>query len=124
MHHTFTFVFLAAVALTLGLRLWLGLRQLQHVATHRARVPAEFAERITLAEHHKAAGSYPRPHPPRHDRNPRRHRATAGADPGGRVQACADLLHARFADDSYLFGLGLFALVSLVGFVIDLPFTL
>ncbi len=40
------------------------------------------------------------------------------------MQACADLLHARFADDSYLFGLGLFALVSLIGFVIDLPFTL
>ena len=124
MHHTFTFVFLAAVALTLGLRLWLGLRQLQHVATHRARVPAEFAERITLAEHHKAA-----------DYTLARTRlgmietlvATAlllALTLGGGLQACADLLHARFADDSYLFGLGLFALVSLIGFVIDLPFTL
>ncbi|MEW5885891.1 MAG: M48 family metallopeptidase [Pseudomonadota bacterium] len=43
--------------LTAGLltRLWLAGRQMRHVAQHRARVPAAFAERIGLAAHQKAA---------------------------------------------------------------------
>ena len=51
----FTFLFLAAFALTLAGRLWLTLRQIRHVAAHRAAVPAGFAERISLAAHQKAA---------------------------------------------------------------------
>lgn len=51
----FSLVFLAAVALTLAVRLWLGWRHVRHVAAHRAAVPAEFAARIPLAAHHKAA---------------------------------------------------------------------
>ncbi len=52
---TFTFVFLAAVAVTLALRLWLAQRQIAYVRAHRDRIPPEFAERIGLAAHHKAA---------------------------------------------------------------------
>ena len=55
MTSTFTLVFLAAVALTLAARLWLGLRHIRHVSAHRAAVPADFAERIPLAAHQKAA---------------------------------------------------------------------
>lgn len=51
----FTFLFLAACALTLAGRLWLTLRQIRHVAAHRVAVPAGFAERISLAAHQKAA---------------------------------------------------------------------
>jgi STE24 endopeptidase len=51
----FSFVFLALLVLTTALRAWLALRQLHHVAAHRAAVPAEFADRIALAEHQKAA---------------------------------------------------------------------
>nr|WP_254431809.1 M48 family metallopeptidase [Azonexus fungiphilus] len=48
-------LFLAAFTLTLATRLWLKLRQIRHVGAHRAAVPAEFAARITLASHQKAA---------------------------------------------------------------------
>ncbi|MGW8182383.1 MAG: M48 family metallopeptidase [Burkholderiales bacterium] len=52
---TFGIVFLAAVALTTATRLWLEWRHLKHVIACRARVPAEFAERIALSAHQKAA---------------------------------------------------------------------
>jgi STE24 endopeptidase len=51
----FTLLFLIAFALTLAARLWLKLRHIRFVAAHRAAVPAEFAERIALAAHQKAA---------------------------------------------------------------------
>jgi STE24 endopeptidase len=51
----FTLVFLAAVILTLAARLWLSRRHIRHVSAHRAAVPADFAERIPLAAHQKAA---------------------------------------------------------------------
>jgi len=51
----FTLIFLIAFALTLSGRLWLTLRQIRHVAEHRGAVPADFAERISLAAHQKAA---------------------------------------------------------------------
>ena len=37
------------------IKLWLAWRQLDHVAAHRAEVPAAFRERIALAAHQKAA---------------------------------------------------------------------
>ena len=55
MTENFTLHFLAAFTLTLAARLWLKLRQIRHVAAHRSAVPAEFAERISLASHQKAA---------------------------------------------------------------------
>jgi STE24 endopeptidase len=38
-----------------GVRLWLANRQIRHVLSHRPEVPAEFATRIGLASHQKAA---------------------------------------------------------------------
>lgn len=51
----FTFIFLLFFALTVAVRLWLKLRHIRFVKNHRNAVPADFAERIALAEHQKAA---------------------------------------------------------------------
>ncbi len=47
----FAFFLLAGLAL----RLWLATRQMRHVAQHRQQVPADFAERISLEAHQRAA---------------------------------------------------------------------
>lgn len=52
---SFQSIFLAALILAFGLKLWLLLRQLRHVWQHRASPPAVFAARIPVEEHHKAA---------------------------------------------------------------------
>jgi len=51
----FTLLFLAALALTLAMRLWLALRHVKHIQAHRDAVPAEFAAQIGLEAHRKAA---------------------------------------------------------------------
>ena len=53
--HSFQSIFLAALILAFGLKLWLLLRQMRHVWEHRAVPPAVFAARISLEEHRKAA---------------------------------------------------------------------
>ena len=55
MASTLTFVFIALLVLTTLTRLWLGSRQISHVQANRARVPAAFAEDISLEAHQKAA---------------------------------------------------------------------
>jgi STE24 endopeptidase len=50
-----TLVFAAALVTGLLLKFWLATRQIRHVAKHRAQVPADFASRITLQAHQKAA---------------------------------------------------------------------
>ncbi len=52
---TFTVIFLVALVLTMATKLWLGWRHIAHISRHRDRVPAEFAEDITLDAHRKAA---------------------------------------------------------------------
>ncbi|MBF0255303.1 MAG: M48 family metallopeptidase [Gammaproteobacteria bacterium] len=51
----FTSVFMLFLFASLGVQLWLSLRQGRHVLAHRAEVPAAFAGRVSLVEHHKAA---------------------------------------------------------------------
>jgi STE24 endopeptidase len=51
----FTTLFLAALALTTALRLWLARRHVRHVAAHRSAVPEAFRETITLEAHQRAA---------------------------------------------------------------------
>jgi STE24 endopeptidase len=53
--HTFTLLFLVALAGSLMLRYWLAARQLAHVRKHRETVPESFADRVPLEDHHKAA---------------------------------------------------------------------
>jgi STE24 endopeptidase len=50
-----TIVFLAALVVSLGVRLTLAGRQVRHVRAHRHEVPAAFAEKIPLDAHQKAA---------------------------------------------------------------------
>ena len=52
---TFTIVFLLAFLASFGLRHWLAQRQIRYVANHREQVPPDFAPKVTLAEHQKAA---------------------------------------------------------------------
>ncbi len=51
----FSLLFVVFFISTLVLRFWLAGRQLRHVLANRDRVPAEFAEKISLAAHQKAA---------------------------------------------------------------------
>ncbi len=51
----FTLLFLGALGAGLALQLWLLQRHARQVAANRGQVPDAFVERITLAEHQKAA---------------------------------------------------------------------
>lgn len=53
--HTFATLFATLVLAALAWRLFLGVRQLRHVAAHRDEVPADFAGAIPLDAHRKAA---------------------------------------------------------------------
>lgn len=51
----FTLLFIAFLLTDVALRLWLASRQIRHVQTHRADIPPEFADRIGLYSHQRAA---------------------------------------------------------------------
>ena len=51
----FTFIFIAALAISTLAKLWLAHRHLAHIAAYRGNVPAAFSEKITLSDHQKAA---------------------------------------------------------------------
>ncbi|HQR04935.1 MAG: M48 family metallopeptidase [Proteobacteria bacterium] len=117
----FTLIFLAALIVTTLLRGWLARRQMIHVGANRDTVPARFADRISLADHQKAA-----------DYTLAKTRIgiadlMIGAASaliltlGGLLQRCADLISPAFPADSPAFGVALFGLLILIGFVIDLP---
>ena len=55
MADTFSLAFLVALVLMMTLRLWLGWRQVAHVQACRAVVPPQFAGRVELVAHQKAA---------------------------------------------------------------------
>jgi len=52
---TFTLIFLFFLTATSLIQIWLSFRQSRHVAQYRAAVPEEFAGKISLKEHQKAA---------------------------------------------------------------------
>ena len=51
----FSVLFVVFFVLTLGLRFWLANRQIRHVLRHRGQVPGEFAPKVSLETHQKAA---------------------------------------------------------------------
>ena len=53
--NSFTWLFVAALATSILLRLWLANRHVAHIRKHRGSVPESFAERVTHEEHSKAA---------------------------------------------------------------------
>lgn len=118
----FTTLFIAAFLLSLAVRLWLTLRHIRFVTAHRAEVPAEFAARIPLAAHQKAA-----------DYSVDRSRfalQTTLVDSallmfltlGGGLAWLHDLCSARL--DGLPYGLALIFSVMLISGIIDLPFSL
>ncbi|SFP70721.1 STE24 endopeptidase [Nitrosomonas cryotolerans] len=52
---TFTLIFLFVLLLTTTTRLWLAIRHIHYVRTHRNQVPVDFSARIDLPAHQKAA---------------------------------------------------------------------
>ncbi|MDX9995578.1 MAG: M48 family metallopeptidase [Rhodocyclaceae bacterium] len=124
MAEAFSFLFLAMLAVTTGLRVWLALRQMRHVSAHRDAVPAEFADRIPLADHHKAADYT--------NAKLRLGLTELAADVallllfthGGLLAAFAVFWQAQFGAASHPYGLALFASVGIAGFLVGLPFSL
>ncbi|HTT13207.1 MAG TPA: M48 family metallopeptidase [Burkholderiaceae bacterium] len=51
----FTLVFVAFLIAMVAIKFWLALRQVRHVSAHAGRVPEQFAERVTIEAHRKAA---------------------------------------------------------------------
>ena len=51
----FSVLFVSFLVLTLAVRFWLGSRHIRHILAHRHAVPPQFAEKIPLAAHQKAA---------------------------------------------------------------------
>lgn len=120
----FSLVFLVALTLSLGLRLWLARRHWLHVLRHRDAVPPDFAADIPLAEHRKAA-----------DYTLARMRTgllTLAAETllllvftlGGLLQWLDGSWAALYSERSLAYGLSLFASIGLIGFLVDLPFAL
>jgi STE24 endopeptidase len=52
---SFSLMFAAFLLATLAVKLWLSSRHIRHIAQHRDAVPAQFAHKIPLAAHQKAA---------------------------------------------------------------------
>jgi STE24 endopeptidase len=55
MASAFTVLFVFFLLLMLGLKFWLASRQIRHVARHAQTVPPQFAARVSLEAHRKAA---------------------------------------------------------------------
>jgi len=55
MAYTLTLTFVTLLALTTGIRIWLGNRHITHVQAHRSEVPSAFSGSISLEAHQKAA---------------------------------------------------------------------
>jgi STE24 endopeptidase len=111
------------LALTTALRIWLALRQMRHVAAHRDAVPAEFADRIPLADHQKAADYT--------SAKLRLGMAELAVDVAlllaftfGGLLAAFDVFWRGILPDAGFYGLALFASVGVTGFVVGLPFSL
>lgn len=53
--YAFSILFVSLLAISVAVRFWLASRHIRHVLAHRNAVPAQFAEKIPLAAHQKAA---------------------------------------------------------------------
>ena len=122
--HGFTLLFLAALALVTAARLWLSRRHVRHIAANRDSVPTEFAGRIPLAAHQKAAAY-----------NIAKSRVgaietlvaaalTLALTLGGGLQWLSAACARAFQAGGYAHGIALIVSVVLVWSVVDLPFGL
>ena len=117
-------LFLFSVLAVTALRLWLTQRHINHVASNRERVPDKFAARIGIEEHHKAA-----------DYTVAKSRLAListlveaalliAFTLGGLLETCSQFIQTCFPPETYSHGLALFAAFAVIGFVVDLPFSL
>ena len=122
--HWFSLLFLAALALSASTRLWLSRRHVRHIAANRNAVPAEFAARISLAAHQKAA-----------DYNISKVRLgsvetlVAVALPlaltlGGGLQFLSESWGRAFQPGGFAHGVALIVSVVIISSLVDLPFAL
>lgn len=51
----FTQIFVAVIIVSLAIRVWLGLRHINHIQKHRQQVPTAFSQTISLEAHQRAA---------------------------------------------------------------------
>ena len=119
----FTLIFLLFVALSFAFGSMLTLRHIAHIRSHRAVVPAEFSESITLESHQKAADY------------------TIEKNRLGLIESVLDLvlllaltigggmwlifkLAATWFDGPYALGLAIFAGLAIVSSIISTPFDL
>jgi STE24 endopeptidase len=121
---SFSALFIAALAATTLLRIWLGLRHVSHVARNREAVPAAFRDVIGLDAHQKAA-----------DYTVARVRlglfdVAVGAllvawfTVGGGLQSVFDGWSGLLEPGSYAHSLAFIGTVSVIGFLAGLPFVL
>ncbi len=121
---TFTAVFLAALTLTLGLRVWLARRHIRHIARCRDQVPENFSAHIGLTAHQKAAdySAY----------KTRLGMIDLGVGAifllaltlGGGLQALHDVWQRVFDAGGYAHSIALVVSVALISGLIDLPLSL
>jgi len=121
MINSFAYVFLLAILLSTGVKLWLATRQISAVRKHRNQVPVAFEEEISLEAHKKAAD---------YTAAKMKHaRITALVDTallivltfGGLLNWCYSL--AQDWSSSYILsGLIFFGLLTVISSVLQLPF--
>jgi STE24 endopeptidase len=122
MINIFSIAFLVALSVMVALRLYLAWRQISHVLACRATVPDQFAGRIELCAHHKAA-----------DYSVARARfgvlsllveiaLLLALTFGGGLQALHDFWSARLSGATY--GVALIFSVMLISGLVDLPLSL
>ena len=118
---TFTLIFLLALTLNTALHAWLSWRQMRHIQRHRHAVPADFASRISLADHQKAADYS-------HAKS-RLALVDLAIDTamlllftlGGLLQALVSGCAQQFPDAGYLHGLALIGSIVVIGYLAHLP---
>jgi len=120
---TFSILFLAALLIATGMRLWLARRHVRYVQAHRNAVPAAFSREISLEAHQKAA-----------DYSSAKTRLNIAAIVfdalvllaltfGGGLQAI-DNLAASYFPEGILRGVVFVAILTVIMSVIELPFGL
>jgi STE24 endopeptidase len=120
---TFSILFLAALLIATGMRLWLARRHVRYVQAHRNAVPAAFSREISLEAHQKAA-----------DYSSAKTRLNIAAIVfdslvllaltfGGGLQAI-DNLAASYFPEGILRGVVFVAILTIIMSVIELPFSL
>jgi len=120
----FKLAFLVALATSVALRVWLAIRQYRHVGAHRDLVPFDFAANVPLADHRKAADYT--------QAKLRLSLAVLAIEAllllaltfGGLLDRLDRYWFNVLAERGYSHGLALFASVGVIGFLVDLPFSL